>query len=311
MIINPKEPHYDDKDEDDSSYRKRPNVVTRFTKRGSRTDQGPIQNPVAYSSFLCGLLAGVSQAAVFNPYDRALYLSVKERRSFLSLVNWKSPYNGFLQSLGGRALSGGLYFPLEHMFLHVLAPNESGPLVNFFAGTAAGAANAIVLNPLSAIKYKTWGREINRGMWTEARRMFEKGGGLRPFFNGLKPTLYRDIVFGGCYTWLRLQIQVWFDLPAQQQWQANLVAAALATVVSGPFNYARNMQYATSSRKEALSTWSVLQELVVEVRKEPDRFQKVLLLGNRLRIGWGTARVGMGVAFGHFAYDTLDEKLRK
>lgn len=60
-------------------------------------------------SFLCGLVAGVAQAGVFNPFDRALYLSVKHHRPFLSYEHFSQPYSGFLQSVGGRALSGGLY----------------------------------------------------------------------------------------------------------------------------------------------------------------------------------------------------------
>lgn len=64
---------------------------------------------VDHVAFLCGLLAGISQAGLFNPYDRALYLSVTNRTPFLAWENWKVPYQGFLQSVGGRALSGGLY----------------------------------------------------------------------------------------------------------------------------------------------------------------------------------------------------------
>jgi hypothetical protein len=89
----------------------------RHLKR--RMTQGTIKDPVDYSSFICGLSAGVIQAGIFNPYDRALYLSVKDHRRFLHIANWKSPYSGFAQSIGGRALSGGLYFPLEHLFLRL------------------------------------------------------------------------------------------------------------------------------------------------------------------------------------------------
>lgn len=234
--------------------------------------------------------------------------------------------DGFYQSLGIRALSGGLYFPLEHLFLQFWAPNESNPMNNLLSGTAAGAVNAILLNPLSAIKYKTWGKRTRTtttrtkqkkndndhdddndlGMFMIAKNMFQKAGySIRPFLNGIKPTLYRDVVFGGCYTWLRLQIQVWYDLPPQSQWQANVLAASLATIVSGPFNYARNVQYATSSSQQASSTWSTLRDLMNQARQRPNFMQRILFLTNRLRIGWGTARVGMGVAFGHYAYDHL------
>ena len=138
------------------------NLVKRMGLTGTR--KVPDQEPVHYYSFLCGLLAGVAQAAMFNPYDRALYLSIKEKRAFLLYTNWSSPYNGFLQSIGGRAISGGLYFPVEHMFLHALLDCDNKAMRNFIAGTSAGAVNAILLNPLTAVKYKTWGRDVNRGM---------------------------------------------------------------------------------------------------------------------------------------------------
>ena len=69
-----------------------------------RPTKGPIPKPVDYTSLLCGLAAGVAQAGVFNPDDRALYLSIKDSRPFLSKENWTRPYSGFIQSLGGRAL---------------------------------------------------------------------------------------------------------------------------------------------------------------------------------------------------------------
>ena len=270
----------------------------------------PIPDPVDYSSFVCGLLAGVAQAGIFNPYDRALYLSVKDHRPFLSWQNWKAPYSGFFQSISSRALSGGLYFPLEHFFLHLMDPDESHARYNFLAGTAAGAMNACVLNPLSAIKYKTWGREQNRGMWTEATGMLQKSGSLRPFLNGLRSTIYRDVVFGGCYTWTRLQIQWWFQLQPQEQWMANLVAASLATIASGPFNYVRNIQYSTKSSQRSPCTTQVLKDLMHQTKQFSSSYEQLHFLQQRLRIGWGTARVAMGIAFGHAVYDWLHVNIK-
>ena len=161
--------------------------------------------------------------------------------------------------------------------------------------------NAIILNPLSALKYKTWGREVNRGMVTEAVGMYRKAG-LRPFFNGLRPTLYRDITFGGCYTYLRYAING-PNVPPEHQWIGNVSAAAVATVVSGPFNLVRNVQYSTKSEKRAPTIPQVLSKLAEQVAAQNTLSGKFHLLQNRLRIGWGTARVAVGMAFGHFVYD--------
>ena len=282
-----------------------------------RTTQARIEMPVKSSAYFCGLLAGVAQAGIFNPYDRALYLSVKENRSFLSWQNWKSPYSGFFQSIGGRALQGGLYFPLEHYFLHLIRPHHQGAPgtmsasyspQHFIAGTAAGAANAIVLNPLSAIKYRTWQREVSQGMWREALGMLQKAGNLRPFWNGLLPTLYRDVAFGGCYTYLRFHIQ---RVGRLEQWQANILAAACATIVSGPFNYVRNIQYGTRSQERALSTWSILVDLWWEAAGQKDLVRRVRFIMTRLRMGWGTARVALGMSLGHTIYDMLQDQISK
>jgi Mitochondrial carrier protein len=277
------------------------------------TFQRPISEPVHSASLICGLLAGVAQAGVFNPYDRALYLSVKHNRPFLHRHNWYNPYTGFAQSIGGRALQGGLYFPAEHFFLRCINSDyetvPSDPKLNFLAGTAAGAFNATVLNPISAIKYKTWGRDVNRGMMQEIFGMLRKAGSIRPFFNGLYPTVVRDVVFGGTYTWLRLQIPLWYDLPPTQHWIGNLVAAGLATVMSGPFNYVRNIQFGTPSHEKAASMFSVLRDLAVEASAQPRVLGKIAFLQTKLRIGWGTARVAMGMTFAHSVYDYLHENL--
>lgn len=249
------------------------------------------------TSFLCGLFAGVAQAGLFNPFDRALYLSVKHHRPFLRYENFRQPYSGFLQSVGGRALSGGLYYPLERAFCMALAPSD-GPTHNFLAGTAAGAMNAIILNPISAVKYKTWGREQNRGMLTEVITMWREAG-IRPFFNGLFPTLLRDVVFGGCYTYLRHAR----DIPPEHQWVGNMAAAAVATIASGPFNFARNIQYGTRSKRVAPTIPQVLKKLVVKTASHDTIYRSWRYASARLRIGWGTARVAVGMAFGNYVYD--------
>mgnify|MGYP005848476991 CR=1 FL=1 len=262
---------------------------------------------VDQKSILCGLTAGVIQAGIFTPFDRALFLSIANRTPLFSVENFKNPFVGFAQNIGGRALSGGLYFPLEQFFFrkfHEGNKRDNSKWTNFAAGTAAGAVNAMILNPLSTVKYKTWSRMYNRGMVHEAFSMLQKGGhGV--FFKGLTPTLLRDVTFGGFYTFIRLQAQYTYDIPPEHQWMANLLAASLATVASGPFNLARNIQYNTKSAHAAPTVTEVLMELVHEVKQIEKTRYKLSYVQNRLRIGWGTARVAMGIAFGHWVYDGL------
>lgn len=276
-------------------------------------------------SFTCGIAAGILQAGIFNPFDRALYLSITNQVPFLRAENFRNPYSGFMQSVGHRALSSGLYYPLENFFCSLLLNSQSEPsdciggtlqqqnssiinlhpaFANFLAGTLAGSTNALIVNPITAIKYKSWGREVNRGMLKESMEMFRKGG-LRPFGNGLVPTVLRDLCFGGTYTFLRLELQYLLHLTPEQQWGANMTAAALATIVSAPFNLVRNVQYATRSREKADTISNILHDFVREARNQKSAWQSARYIQNRLRIGWGTVRVAVGMAFGHLVYDNL------
>ena len=127
----------------------------------SRTtsETGPSGLPAKLRLLNCGLVSGIVQAGVFNPWDRALYLSIKENRHFLNIENFKNPFAGLIQTLFQRAVSAGLYFPLEEMFRSGLAGNPlaynlSNYWVAFIAGNSAGAVNGLLLNPLAAVKVR-------------------------------------------------------------------------------------------------------------------------------------------------------------
>jgi hypothetical protein len=46
----------------------------------------------ALSNVVAGTVVGSLQSVLFNPWDRALYLSVKEKRAFLLKENFRNPY---------------------------------------------------------------------------------------------------------------------------------------------------------------------------------------------------------------------------
>jgi hypothetical protein len=64
---------------------------------------------------------------------------------------------GMLQTLFQRAISSGLYFPLEDIFHQEIIDKfgnkkEYRSFQNFAAGTLAGCLNAILMNPSSSVK---------------------------------------------------------------------------------------------------------------------------------------------------------------
>lgn len=149
------------------------------------------------------------QAGLFNPWDRALYLSIKEERAFLNRANFVNPFAGVSQTIFQRSISAGLYFPLEEIFADRLVSSElfgttskeiqnNRTLIALMAGLLAGASNGILMNPLAAVKYSFWGAKEAERYKTFAEtavEMFKKGG-LRIYFVGAAATVSRDLVFG-------------------------------------------------------------------------------------------------------------------
>lgn len=106
----------------------------------------------------CGLSSGLIQAFIFNPWDRALYLSVKYERPFLRMDNFRNPMAGVFQTVLQRAISSGLYFPIEELTLELLTfcVGSRNAAITFAAGTLAGVANGVIMNPFTRIKVRSF-----------------------------------------------------------------------------------------------------------------------------------------------------------
>ncbi|CAD7974045.1 unnamed protein product [Amoebophrya sp. A25] len=270
----------------------------------------PWQNEV-----LAGVSSGVVQVVIWNPYDRALYLSSVHQRPFFTRENWirsVSDFNrGLLPNLMQRVITYGMYFPLEQAWVRILlgcldkgledasASTIGGwskiLLVAPLAGQLTGACSGLVTNYLSLIKYKQYQREVQRSLLSDLQRIMHTQGTLS---RGLFATVCRDSVFGGVFTSLRV---LWQN--EEYQLGVNFVAASLATICSGPLNYARNLQYA-GQQGDRRTIRSVMQELGQDARGGAAGLRALTL---KLRIGWGSVRVGLGMASGNYFYRYFEE----
>ena len=146
--------------------------------------------------------------------------------------------------------------------------------------------------------------------------MFQQGG-LKPFMIGSSATISRDIIFGGVFALLRHELRIEVDKndPVPQDskfghkkrnkkydFMINILAGCLATILSSPLNYVRNIHYATPPDAKVKSFRVILIELWKDSCAEPTRYLRVSFMLKRLRIGWGTARVGCGMAVGSYLY---------
>jgi hypothetical protein len=265
-----------------------------------------------------GLLTGAICSGLFNPWDRALYLSVVNKRPFLSFENFTNPYHGLSQAVVQRAFLGGLYFVIQGQlksYLHPYLRSNIGmtePAAQFCIGLIAGSANGVLTNGISAAKYHTWGDE-GRTFFSSVYDMWTNGG-YKPFIKGTAATVSRDAVFGSTYEVLRhlmyAQAKKFNDDAPQTKFLCDSLAAGTATIASGPFNYVRSMQYATPPNQQSPSLSKVLKDVWLESNNYSYQFLgRVNFFQERFRVGWGTVRVAIGMGFGQWLFGVTRKKL--
>lgn len=114
------------------------------------------------------------------------------------------------------------------------------------------------------------------------------------------------MTFGGCFSVIRHGLHSKVDggknCSSNEKFLIDMVAAICGTVVSSPLNYVRNMHYATNPGEKLLSSQSIMKDLWSQAKLADSFFHRILFLQHQLRIGWGTLRVGCGMAVGGKIY---------
>lgn len=222
-------------------------------------------------------------------------------------------------------MSAGLYFPLEEIFRNLVKDtlDKTSQLKSFetlIAGTIAGSMYGLILNPIASIKYHYWGHTGTgkESFISTALRMYRKGG-FSPFFAGTSATVLRDLVFGGVFSTLRHDVLIKPKVDQHRKTKGgydrfnafiiDVMSAASATIISSPLNYVRDMHYSTPSDQKPRTIKKQLIALWEESLLEETRYKQIVLLQRKLRIGWGTGRVGCGMAVGSYLYSVCSSNV--
>ena len=286
------------------------NVRNTHDKK-STSSEHTINNTVIFTA---GIFTAVFCSGLFNPWDRALYLSVKNNKPFLSLDNFRNPYQGFSQAVFQRAFLGSVYYIMQGELKRYLHPylrnnlNANETVAQFCIGVTAGSINGLINNSISTVKYHVWGQE-SRSFFSSAYEMYSQGG-IKPFIKGTKATIGRDIIFGSTYEVTRHLMRTHFpqDTDSKDNYINFLytcISAGLATIASGPLNYARSIQYATPPQEKSPKISTILKNLWVESKQH----NQISFFQKKFRLGWGTARVAVGVSLGQKVFDVTCKTL--
>lgn len=138
--------------------------------------------------------------------------------------------------------------------------------------------------------------------------MFAQGG-ARIFFVGTAATVCRDVVFGGVYASMRHQ-KVWRGKASgsvekygkTKRFLVNAVSAGVATIISSPWNFVRNMHYSRPPGSHHTAAVVVLARLFHRTVRIQGSWRRLAYLQQRLCIGFGTLRVAVGMAFSDALY---------
>lgn len=264
-------------------------------------------------------MSGIVQAVIFHPWDRALYLSQTKRRKFTNMLNWRDPFQGLPATLALRILTASIFFPLEEGITPI-AENTlgAGGFAHFVSGNIAGGVSAVVLNPIQAVRYRTFSLvnsnqlALRKDTFFRTARDMAQTGGITPFLKGINPTLGRDLVFGGLFTLLRRSFADKFvDKEADNvrliRFACDVTAAAIATTASSPFNYARNIMYATPSSAPSQKTFAIVGKLLANASRRPTLALQARYLQQNLKIGAATFRVALSMAMAASTYDLMKQ----
>jgi len=96
-------------------------------------------------------------------------------------------------------------------------------------------------------------------------------------------------------------------LPYSTKIMIDVSCAFFATSLSSPFNHVRNIQYSTSIETNKIrNSIDILSTLYRNGLKQgPSKFDALKYYFWRLRIGWGTLRVAVGMSFTSLCYEWI------
>lgn len=127
------------------------------------------------------------------------------------------------------------------------------------------------------------------------------------------PTILRDTIFGGCFSVTKHIVSTYWiqkddseRLKKSKDFVASALGGASGTIISAPFNFIRNIQFGTPPNEKPHTATGILYDLYNDCKHSKRPFS---YLQDRLRIGWGTARVAVGMAVGYELYDLTKQVL--
>ena len=171
---------------------------------------------------ISGLTTGVITAILFNPIDKAIYVSTTKNLSIFNKEVWSKCFKGTINTILTRLITSGLYFT----FLDKLSANYSP----FHTALITSFACNLLTNPIQLVKYHSWFNNISLN---DSSKFIYRSYGIRGFGIGFASIFLRDVCFNYSY----------LSLKKKDDHLHNLSIITLSLIGVSPLNLIKNKKY--------------------------------------------------------------------
>jgi len=172
-----------------------------------------------------GLSTGIMSAIIFNPIDKAIYLSTTKNNKLFNKENWRDLYKGTSYTIITRLITSGLYFSyIDHYSTISNNKIETALMTSILCS---------ITNPLQLIKFNSW---YNNCSTKNGAKIIIKKYGYRGLAIGIAPLLLRDFLFNYIY----------LSFKKKDNHINNVAVICGALIVVSPINLIKNKKYASN-----------------------------------------------------------------
>jgi len=256
-----------------------------------------LQTPSLNKKIATGLITGIASTIVFNPMDKALYQMTKDQTSIFNPNIWKNPYQGVSQALFGRIMGYGFFFTVNDVY------NQNFGFGQITSSVLTGMTIPIFTNPLNVIKMNNWNHIVSKTekcpKLLDLAIEIKKKYGYGEFYKGMIYTVSRDVLFSSAFYYLSNNYN------KKKSFLNDALFGSVATIIVSPVNYFRNRLYFDFDKKITLK-YMVKETMAETKQKQTVAKQISFLLFSKFNIGYGSLRVGLGMAMSKKLYDLLN-----
>lgn len=180
---------------------------------------------------ISGVSTGIISAILFNPLDKAIYISTTKNISIFNRNAWHNMYSGVSYTIMTKLITSGLYFAYIDYYSKQYNSNAEIALITTICCS--------ITNPIQLVKFNSWYNGIL--IKTSANNII-KNYGYKGFGIGIAPLLLRDFIFNYIY----------LTFKKKDDHINNILTISGTLIVVSPINVIKNKKYALNENIKSI-----------------------------------------------------------